>query len=553
MEKLSKPWTYRKESLIVIALFGSTLALFSTHWFNALSIHPSTVAAERVLAGQIPYRDFWTLYAPGSFYLLAFFFRLFGTHLLVEHIAASTFCAAALCIYYRLILNLVGERRIALVSSAIVLACIYSTDYFLGLGPYPPTIFFILIGINFAVGYFKLNAKPKLAFAGISIGIAALIKHDVAVYAIAAISSGLVVHHLVNGTTLLFKIKSLVIDLTIFIGAAIVVAAPILAIFAYHAGADMWQDLMVFPSTVFRFARPESYPLLLPIGLKDVWLLKTLFNIFRYIQFNLPFLVFLFGIFAIGLSLGRQRLEYAAPGAIFVVAFLLHYSSAHVQINTNIISISIYAVALGAISYRLLVQDFFRDQNTLIELAGLAVATVWMISLVTQPIYQLQATNNQATVESELAKISEIRVEKNEHNDLLQVKNLVDKLAPNHQPVYVGLHRHDVTIIGTSKTYFILDRKNPTRHDQLHPGIADHAEFQQQIVRDLDRAKVNVIVLVHSFPDKVLDQTKALRSVNLPKTGARTLDEYIDRNFTPVRSIGRYEVLQRKTYTLSAN
>lgn len=549
MEKPSKPWAARNEALIVAALFGVSIALFSTHWFNALSIHPSTVAAERILTGQIPYRDFWTLYAPGSFYLLAFFFKLFGIHLLVEHIAASVFCAAAVCIYYCLIFNLVGTRRIALVSSAIVLACIFTTDYFLGLGPYPPTIFLILIGINFAIGYFKLEARRKLVFAGISLGLAILIKHDVAVYALAAISSGLVVHHWLSDSNLRFKIRSLAIDLSLLIGVALIIAAPVLSIFAYLADADMWQDLIVFPSTVFRFARPESYPLLLPIGLKDVWLLKTLFNIFRYIQFNLPLLTFLFGIFAIGLSLGRQKPDYAAPGTIFVVAFLLHYSSAHVQINTNIISMSIYAVALGSISCGLLIQDFFRDQKLLLELAGLIVATVWIISLITKPIYQHQIAKNQPSVESDLPKISKIWVEQNEHKDLRQVKELVDQLAPNHQPVFIGLHRHDVTIIGTSKTYFILDRINPTRHDQLHPGIADHAEFQQQIVRDLDQANVNVIVLVHSFPDKVLDQTKALRSINLPKTGALILDEYIHQNFTPVRTIGRYEVLLRNINT----
>ena len=34
--------------------------------------------AERVLHGQVPYRDFFTFYTPGSFYFLALWLRIFG-------------------------------------------------------------------------------------------------------------------------------------------------------------------------------------------------------------------------------------------------------------------------------------------------------------------------------------------------------------------------------------------------------------------------------------------------------------------------------------------
>ena len=42
------------------------------------------VGADRVLRGDLPYRDFWTLYGPGSYYLLAGLFRLFGELALFE-------------------------------------------------------------------------------------------------------------------------------------------------------------------------------------------------------------------------------------------------------------------------------------------------------------------------------------------------------------------------------------------------------------------------------------------------------------------------------------
>jgi len=42
--------------------------------------------AARVLDGAIPYRDFWTIYAPGQFYALAGVFKLFGVSLLASRI-----------------------------------------------------------------------------------------------------------------------------------------------------------------------------------------------------------------------------------------------------------------------------------------------------------------------------------------------------------------------------------------------------------------------------------------------------------------------------------
>ena len=52
--------------------------------------------AERILSGQIPYRDFFTFYTPGSFYLVAALFRIFGDTFAVARIslaAAGAFCS----------------------------------------------------------------------------------------------------------------------------------------------------------------------------------------------------------------------------------------------------------------------------------------------------------------------------------------------------------------------------------------------------------------------------------------------------------------------------
>ena len=549
MNNLKTSPIIRNEWLIVATIFAVSLALYSTQWFNTLRINPSTVAAERILAGQIPYRDFWTIYAPGSFYLLAFLFKLFSTHLLVEYIGSSLLCATALCIYYRLIFNLVGKKTLALGCTAICLAATYSTRYYLELGPYPPTLLLVLVGYYLITRHFMQRSLAGLACAGFAIGLAILIKHDVAVYSGVAISVGLIIHHLVKPLALKNRIYSIVVELAIFIAAAAFIAVPVLAYFASLAGMDMWQDLIVFPGTMFSFARPESYPTLLPIGIYDPWRVKILFNIFRYIQFNLPFVVVLLSLFAMGLALGKQKAKYLAPSSIFVIAFLFHYSSAHVQINTNIISISVYAVSLGALSYRLIDQEIVAAGRNFLMIIGLAVMVVWITALSAKSFYDWQASSKETKIESGLPKTSGIKVPQNLYKNLAELREFVNELATPDQKVFLGLHRHDVTVTGDPKISFILDRLNPTRHDQLHPGVVDRADIQAEMIRDLQTSKTSVIILDHIFSDQVLNAAKARRAANLSESGAQVLDDFIHSNYTKIRTIGPYDVMQRRSIT----
>src|SRR6476659_3309660 len=63
--------------LLVYMMYSSTRGIFV--YDEGLICY----GAERVLGGDLPYRDFWTVYGPGQYYLLAGIFKVFGTSLLV--------------------------------------------------------------------------------------------------------------------------------------------------------------------------------------------------------------------------------------------------------------------------------------------------------------------------------------------------------------------------------------------------------------------------------------------------------------------------------------
>ena len=90
--------TSRWKSVALYALlFALSFLYISLGITRALNIYDEGLilfGAQRVVWGQVPYRDFWTVYSPGQFYALAGLFRLFGSSILVARLWDTLFRAA---------------------------------------------------------------------------------------------------------------------------------------------------------------------------------------------------------------------------------------------------------------------------------------------------------------------------------------------------------------------------------------------------------------------------------------------------------------------------
>src|SRR3989344_3867084 len=70
-------------------------------------------AASRILDGQVPYRDFYFLYTPGSIFSVAFFFKLFGESILSARILALFFSLFSVGLIYKIIEQTTRDKRLA--------------------------------------------------------------------------------------------------------------------------------------------------------------------------------------------------------------------------------------------------------------------------------------------------------------------------------------------------------------------------------------------------------------------------------------------------------
>jgi hypothetical protein len=525
-------WTRQNKKPIALILIFCAFALYYTGGVFGFEGGMSAVGAERVLAGELPYRDFWTMYAPGHFYLLALVFALFGKHLLVELLAASLITAIACGLVYRVIVNLIGARIPALLGALIFFGAMYNTLYFKTLNSYTPAIFLLLVTLDALIHYYKTGRLAWLIGAGLASGGVMTFKHDVGAYTALAIAFGMITYHLLQATP-----RALIKHLAIYALASLAIVLPWSAGFAILAGPAMMQNLVIFPLTDFRYARPESYPSILPFDLLAPSWVMTIFNLTVYLNFAIPSLLFLLGFIAIIAALKNRDAMFAALGATFAVGFLFHYFAAHVQINTHIVTMSLYSIGLGGLLFRLLTRNAFA------RILGFAVMFVWFLALVGKPLYLTR--EGLRYIELKLDKVSGFRVPADDARALNALTPFIQNAVPRDQKIFIGLHRHDVVIISDVTLYFILDRPVATRYQELHPAIADTARVQQEIIRDLERDRVAYLVLKNIFADDVLESVKRDFLKHLPNVGATDLDQYIRANFAPVREFGAYVVWQR--------
>jgi 4-amino-4-deoxy-L-arabinose transferase-like glycosyltransferase len=486
------------------------------------------------------------MYAPGQFYLQALLFRVFGSHLLVNVVAASVLCSAAASACYWLVLNLIGRRKAALVCAVIFLAATYRTGYFKHLGSYQPAIFLILVSFTLMVLYYRSENLTKLFAAGLATGAVAIFKHDVGGYTAIAIIAGLLVHQLLKPVMTPFQRRPLVLKLAVYSAGITVIASPVLIYFAIFAGPDMLRDLIIFPLTDFRFARPEGYPSLLPFWIYDKSPLMMSYKFLKYVIFTLPFLLFLSGLVAIRMAARQGRMNYVAASVMLSVGYLLHYSAAHVQINTHIITMSVYAACLGAIFYDLAAVDLFSRRPILTNYFVTALALGWILSLAAFPVYKTWKKWRTLTAELQLARISGFRASPQEAKTLENLVDFVDSNVPQSEELFVGVHRHDVVVVGDTLIYFILDRPIASRYQELHPAWTDTAPIQQEIIEDLQAKKVSVIILKRIFTEDELNRTKKDFLKNLPNIGATDLDDFIQDNYVKVQKFGPYTIWKKK-------
>ncbi|HPC78274.1 MAG TPA: glycosyltransferase family 39 protein, partial [bacterium] len=213
--------------------------------------------ASRILKGDIPYRDFWTMYAPGQFYTVAFLFKIFGENLFVSRVYSATVNLLIVLLVY-FIVKKVSDERLALLS--MVLSTLWMGGWGLFYSsPTPSGTFWSLLGIYFVIDFLSTEKVSSLFTGGIITGIGAIFRHDIGGYTF--IASTIVILFYAY-----LKISDRSIKDTIklwgrYLAGTVAGFLPFAIYFLVNVPfGEIIYDLIIFPGKVFLRVRDLPYP-----------------------------------------------------------------------------------------------------------------------------------------------------------------------------------------------------------------------------------------------------------------------------------------------------
>jgi hypothetical protein len=173
----------RREVLGVGAMVLGVFAFYAWsagYWIDPIDEGYFLDMADRILRGELPYRDFTTYYTPGIFYLFALCFKLFGISLLpIRMLMAGLHAVCALLLYGL-------TRRVAAWPFAVLpFAVVAALDHWpIEPEPHPswPAIVLLLLTMELVSRHACSGRARWLALAGLSTGLAFLFKQNIGAF-----------------------------------------------------------------------------------------------------------------------------------------------------------------------------------------------------------------------------------------------------------------------------------------------------------------------------------------------------------------------------------
>jgi len=515
--------------------------------------------ATRVLSGDTIYRDFYAIYGPAQFYVLAALFKLFGSSVLVERIWDLLLRASIVVVVYLIVSSAWTRKRAILVAA---LTCLW-LSYFENYGyPVFPCLLFSLLSVYCLVSIHWGQERRALLFAaGVCAGITILFRHDVGIATIAAGMVVLGLFHFVRGRGR--ETNAFVRSATFYLaGAALPVVPTFLLLLSAGAAHDMLAELVLIPASTYVRMRSLPFPSV-AVMVHDITHLKLRQND-QTPAVYLP-------IFGVVCGVARVvRLWKDQRSAASVVEGGVTSQRVWVLVHLTLFTILFFfkgwvrptatQMALAIVpSLVILGTSHFRFRYSIINvISAVGIASVVIVSMA--PIW-----NSLARVAQNLVWAFNINVPSTGFlaslrtgdygrcspstglerircfyfpEEQLRAVVYVEQHTRRNEPIFVGLSRHDKTPGNDILFYFLAKRPSATKWHQFDPGLQSTAPIQLRIVSELSRLWPRYVIL---SPIRSLDEepNESARS-----SGVTILDQFIHRNYCAVASFGELTILQ---------
>jgi hypothetical protein len=504
-------------------------------------------AAMRVLAGQIPHRDFYANYGPAQFYILAGLFKLFGSSLFVERIYDLVVRALVVSAVFA-ISSLYCRRWIA-ASAAVVTALWFIGVRMTPASPVVPVSLLALVSSSLLPPAFYAKISPKRGLiAGVIAGTAVLFRYDVGFGLFVVHSCVMVIATYLRRPETSKALRSFwSVDWPYLLGFALLTFPPFLLYLAVAPISPLIHDAIIYPATLY--PRMRRLP---PSG-----------NIAVY----LPVIISIFSLFL--LLPKRKRMDGDTGGDIqqvperrgwqpfvwtFGILVTVLYFKGYVRLSPSqmylpsVCSFPLLAVLLqNRFAFSARVRVFILVLASMIFL--IAVGSTWRE---TRHPYAQRGAVIESLLPSHRHASTDSRGQWCDtpspltkglcfcpDPDRMQTILFITSHTNAAQKLFVGLNRHDQVYGNDNLIYFATQRLPATRWSHFDPGLQNSYPVQIEIVHELEQNIPPFIVLDSEF-DQFHEPNDSSKS-----SGVTLLDDYLSTHYHPVAVFGALSILQR--------
>lgn len=521
---------FRRTTVIALCIFFVSMTLVFRSEPNIFDEGISLACATRIMDGEIPYRDYWALYTPGEYYLLAGFMSVFGKTMFVERSADIVVRLILLLLSLDVLRRLPSTRwnKVIVYSIALILGGIALFTYAI----FPALVFsfstLLLLSSTSASGF-----STRAFVAGLFAGLSTLFRLDFGAYTILTILATTFVLFVFKKATLRHAVMYI-----LAVSCGYLVGILPLVFLSFFTGIQpLYEQLYKFPSGELLAIRHLSLPSLGPIFTETDPLDKI---IKRWLVMGSAFYGSIcINLIGLGLSVRQMRLEVkpisvlhfgiSVLGLFFIAQAVNRCDHGHCipQILCAIVGL---AISLG---YR--IEESWHRKKRAILYFAVGLFVFWSLIPAVQRFessvkhFEIWKTHNPLPVSSG------VYFDSPSSNAVQYVRSVT---KPNDYILVVNT-RHDKILLTNVIVYFLAERRCPIPYHDIHHGIITREDVQREVIDSLKRKNVQWLIMTN-IKDS---QEPNLTSVS---SGVHILDEYIRNEYAPDRTFDDYIVWKKK-------
>ena len=532
--------------LFIVSL--AYLALGCLRNFNTYDEGISVYCASRILDGYVLYRDTWTIYPPGQFYLLALVFKLFGTSLVVERLLSIIiFSLVALCIY--LLSTRLMPFKYSLFPWFFALMLLAHVPMMNGLAIVTALLCSLLSCLLLTRFLFTQN-KWMLLPAGLLIGFTALFRQDIGFYTFVSASVVIICFAYVNlvrahGAGL----KKYTAGLSVFgiLSAGvmtILVPAFIFLIIKKVDIKELVEDLIILPGIVLPEFRVLPYPPPCPNPLYVLdgtlsaakFLKNTLESIPYYIPAASIVTVIQFFLLLRGKCAFTPK-EWLLSLLFLITIGLFNYARGRPDI-WHINPVAILASILLMYAFYSFTRNIFFAKNVLCRNLTICMVTAAVIYSA-GVFFEITPRKFRSVhlVKLDIERASGIKVPQDDAKSLTEAVQYIQENTAANEKIFVCNMRHDKIYTNDVMFYFMVERHSATKYYEFNPGLTTTLKIQKQIVADIIKSRTKYVIMSLKGYQKELNKSNESSGVTL-------LDTFLKEKYAPVKVLSCYVILK---------